>query len=223
MRLSLCSALSMLLAANLLGGNAVALGQTNPAPTSPKQASVADGKGSLIVARCKQDTAKLCAGVAPGGGRLATCLGSHQSELSASCKAALPPECLIAGDGAANATASGMDPVAGMRRACSADIEKLCKDVPQGRGRIAMCLNQHASELSAGCKPAAQVIATKMNERRQMHADCAADVQRLCADMPAGPGRTGFCLGEHANELSSACKKHVDEMKSHAGKTAKSG
>ena len=110
-----------------------------------------------------------------------------------------------------------------MRRACGADVPKFCKDVPQGRGRIALCLNQHLNEVSASCKPAAQDIAARMTERKQMHADCAADVQRLCADMPAGPGRTGFCLGQHATELSVVCKKHVDQMTTRAGKGTKGG
>ena len=111
----------------------------------------------------------------------------------------------------------------GMHRACATDVEKFCKDVPPGHGRVAVCLNEHANDLSATCKPVAQDIATKMNEPMQMHADCAADVQKLCGDVPAGSGRTGFCLGEHSAELSAPCKKHMDEMKSHWGKGGKMG
>jgi hypothetical protein len=112
-------------------------------------------------------------------------------------------------------------PMKGMHRACAADVEKFCKDVSPGHGRIAVCLNEHANDLSATCKPVAQDIATKMNEPMQMHADCTADVQKLCSDVPPGSGRTGFCLGEHAAELSPACKKHMDEMKGHWGKGGK--
>lgn len=232
-------ALWLSLAANLVGANASAFGQTAVSPHA------AEGKGSPIATRCKNDAAKLCPRVAPGGGRLAACLGSHETELSAPCKAALPAECLVTSNGAAPApparsatgakaygalppAAAPQTPSAGndggrMRRACAADVQKFCKDVPQGRGRIAFCLNEHSNELSAGCKPAAQVIATQMAARKQMHSDCAADVQKLCADMPAGPGRTGFCLGEHAAELSVACKKHIDRMKTHAATGVKGG
>lgn len=37
-------------------------------------------------------------------------------------------------------------------RACRADVEKLCKGIQPGGGRIAMCLKQHEAELSAECK-----------------------------------------------------------------------
>lgn len=35
---------------------------------------------------CQPDVDKLCAGVAPDGGRILACLGSHQAELSPVCK-----------------------------------------------------------------------------------------------------------------------------------------
>jgi hypothetical protein len=47
------------------------------------------GRRSLIGLRCKDDAAKLCAGIEPGGGKLARCLHGHEGELSEPCKAAL--------------------------------------------------------------------------------------------------------------------------------------
>lgn len=253
MRPSLRSALWMSIAANLFGGAiAFAQAPAAPAAPAgaPTQSPpVAPGKRSLIAARCKDDAAKLCPDISAGGGRLAACLRVNEAELSEACKAALPPgrpggKASAAGAppqagaapgatapdaGAAAGHARGAmaakewGPMKGMHRACSADVEKFCKDVAPGHGRIAICLNEHASDLSATCKPVAQDIATKMNEPMQMHADCGADVQKLCSDVPAGSGRTGFCLGEHAAELSPACKKHMDEMKSHWGKVGKGG
>jgi hypothetical protein len=35
--------------------------------------------------------------------------------------------------------------------ACNADIEKFCKDVQPGQGRIITYLKQHQAELSADC------------------------------------------------------------------------
>src|SRR5690349_20644652 len=90
--------------ARALGGLAAALAfflaatataQTPPATTGaaaapPAPAAAAAGpRRSLIGARCADDAAKLCAGVEAGGGKLARCLRSHESELSAPCKDAL--------------------------------------------------------------------------------------------------------------------------------------
>lgn len=49
-------------------------------------------------------------------------------------------------------------------QACRPDIEKFCKDLQPGGGRIASCLRDHANELSAGCKAAA-AAARQQNAR----------------------------------------------------------
>jgi hypothetical protein len=35
---------------------------------------------------CKADEAKLCAGIQPGGGRIAACMKQHKDDLSPACK-----------------------------------------------------------------------------------------------------------------------------------------
>lgn len=49
-----------------------------------------------------------------------------------------------------------------VREACRTDVERLCKDVKPGEGRIRECLKTHATELSDGCKAA-------IHEARQHH------------------------------------------------------
>lgn len=41
-----------------------------------------------------------------------------------------------------------------VREACHDDVERLCKDVKPGGGRIRECLRAHSRELSAGCQAA---------------------------------------------------------------------
>jgi hypothetical protein len=43
-----------------------------------------------LKASCKDDLARFCADVEPGGGGLARCLRGHEADLSASCRDALP-------------------------------------------------------------------------------------------------------------------------------------
>jgi len=217
-----------------------------PAAAAPAAAAAAPERRSLIGMKCKDDAAKLCAGVAIGGGKLARCLRLHENDLSEPCKAALAAAADKKGATAAATTAAaapgataaegtaghgggmgmmgkgmgmGMGhewgPMKDMHKSCSADVGKFCKDVQPGHGRVAVCLNEHAAELSPACKKSVDTVTTQMNAHMEMHADCAGDVQKLCSDVPAGSGRVAMCLGEHTKELTPACKKHVDDMKAH--------
>ena len=43
----------------------------------------------------------------------------------------------------------------------------------------------------------------------QVRAACAADVQKLCADVPSGGGRIIACLRQHQQEVSQGCKQAI--------------
>ena len=50
--------------------------------------------------------------------------------------------------------AADAPPRSSPRAECRADVEKLCAGVERGGGRIASCLRQNESQLSAACKDA---------------------------------------------------------------------
>ena len=50
--------------------------------------------------------------------------------------------------------AADAPPKSGRWAECRGDVEKLCAGVERGGGRIASCLRQNESQLSAGCKDA---------------------------------------------------------------------
>lgn len=86
---------------------------------------------------CAEELAQYCKGIKPGGGRLLVCLKEHESDLSPTCR----------------------DKVAGLEkrlkeaeRICAVDIEKFCKGVQRGEGRIAKCLKEHIKEISPECR-----------------------------------------------------------------------
>ncbi len=83
---------------------------------------------------CSEDLARFCNG--SGEVNVVLCLKQHEDDLSASCRDML------------QAVQKRIDEV---KRACSTDIDKLCKGIETGRGRIAECLNGHASELTPAC------------------------------------------------------------------------
>ena len=93
-------------------------------------------------------------------------------------------------------------------QACAGDIEKFCKDVQVGGGRIMHCLRQHGTELSPTCKDAFAAMAHaggKPTGGGWFHT-CEPDVAKFCKDTPPGRGKLVQCLTGHSDELAPACK-----------------
>jgi hypothetical protein len=89
---------------------------------------------------------------------------------------------------------------------CKADVQKFCKDVQPGGGKVAKCLAQHDADLSAPCK---EGIA-KMRERvKVVTAACQADMQQLCKGVEPGGGRIAHCLKENDSKLSQGCRSAI--------------
>src|SRR5262245_12358895 len=92
---------------------------------------------------CREDVARLCAGVTPGEGRVRDCIRAHAKELSPGCSARLQAAERMA-------QAGRLDPRGIV--ACRADVESLCKGIPSGGGRWLRCLQDHATDLSDACR-----------------------------------------------------------------------
>jgi hypothetical protein len=88
---------------------------------------------------------------------------------------------------------------------CSADLEKFCKDVKPGGGRIIACLKQHEAEVSEACKKAQGTAQARMHSQGPGPA-CRADLEKFCKDVQPGGGRLMKCLSEHQSELSPECQ-----------------
>jgi hypothetical protein len=95
---------------------------------------------------------------------------------------------------------------------CKNDVDKLCKDVQPGEGRILECLKTHQKEVSPAC-------ATKMKqvkaELKKVSDACEPDIEKFCWDTPMGKGGIAKCLKSHQADLSADCKTAV----AHAKKT----
>ncbi len=88
---------------------------------------------------CRPDVEQFCGGVEPGKGRVLGCLAQHLVELSRSCEAEL------------NRINAARERVATVRRACTTDVERLCRDVPPQTGPLLECLKANEASLSSGC------------------------------------------------------------------------
>ena len=62
--------------------------------------------------------------------------------------------------------AAGAAPAHADKGACKADVEKFCKDVEPGEGRIIKCLHEHDNDLGEDCRK-------KMKKRHEKRADKA--------------------------------------------------
>jgi len=100
--------------------------------------------GAVPANPCSADAQKLCPNVAPGGGRMLECLHQHKSELS--------PECAKSMAAMKEQAASHIGELREMKRNCGGDIDKFCKGVQLGEGRLLGCLKEHQSDLSPACQ-----------------------------------------------------------------------
>ena len=101
---------------------------------------------------CADEIAKYCKEVKPGGGRILDCLNEHQKDLSVSCKKKLE---------------ESKKRLMEAQQACSGDMEKFCKDIQPGGGRILKCLREHTQELSSACRQEIEKVKGKVQEKQQ--------------------------------------------------------
>jgi hypothetical protein len=97
------------------------------------------------------------------------------------------------------------------RSACRADLDKFCKDVAPGGGRILACLHSHLSELSPECREHVEAMKAAGHPHgghgmAGVMGACRDDVAKHCKDVPRGGGRILGCLREHEADLSKACR-----------------
>jgi Cysteine rich repeat len=86
---------------------------------------------------------QLGAEVTPGEGRLLACLYAHGDKLSGTCAFTLYD--------AAARLERAISAITYVASECRAERETHCANVEVGEGRVAQCLKDHASDLSAGC------------------------------------------------------------------------
>ena len=85
---------------------------------------------------------------------------------------------------------------------CADDIEKYCKEIKPGGGRIMNCLKAHEAELSASCRGKIRELQGIIKDCEQA---CAGDIAQFCKDVQPGGGRIMKCLRERDKELSPSC------------------
>jgi len=89
---------------------------------------------------CEADIKALCAGIAPGEGRIKACVKAHLPDLSQACLDRLLT-------------------VAVTGKVCKPDVANLCAGIEPGSGGIRACIKSHMAQVSEPCKSAMSQVA----------------------------------------------------------------
>ena len=94
---------------------------------------------------------------------------------------------------------------------CKAEIEKYCKNVTPGEGRVLACLYAYEDKLSGRCEYALYDAAVRLERAVAALSyaanECAADLNKYCASVKAGEGRLLECLQKNDAQVSNRCKQ----------------
>lgn len=110
------------------------------------QAFAQDDLLGYVVDSCATELESYCSTVTPGGGRLLHCMAAHEDKLSGQCEYALYQAATLIEQFAAA--------MAYLIESCAVDVDTHCSAVAAGEGRLLMCLDEHADEISSSCKTA---------------------------------------------------------------------
>ena len=90
---------------------------------------------------------------------------------------------------------------------CADDIEKYCKEIKPGGGRLLNCLKEHETELSGSCRGKIGELLGIINDCEQA---CSGDISQFCKEVQPGGGRIVKCLREHDKQLSRQCTEKLE-------------
>jgi hypothetical protein len=116
-------------------------------------------------------------------------------------------------DIAKKAIAKAEAAMAQVEAACEADLDKYCKSVTPGEGRIALCMMAHEDKISDACFDALLRVADGIDlavSNLERAADaCDGDIDKFCASVEPGEGRLVQCLIDKKSQLSTQCLGEV--------------
>jgi outer membrane protein OmpA-like peptidoglycan-associated protein len=133
------------------------------------------------------------------------------STLKVACAIALLGSALAGG---ANAQSIGYaDAIDRFATSCAKDIEKFCKKLNLGGGRISQCLEQNQAGVSPACKTTMAdlkaMLATRAAARTSVLRVCERDIRRLCGGVQPGDGNLMECFYKAKQNVSQQCQQVV--------------
>jgi hypothetical protein len=115
---------------------------------------------------------------------------------------------------ASSQTLSYADAVTKLAGDCGADIQKLCKGLNLGNGRIADCLQQNAAKVSPTCKASLTAVFQFITQREHAQVSyeqvCQRDMSKSCSGIK-GDGFVLACLIKKEGRVGKACNQVITD------------
>ena len=106
--------------------------------------------------------------------------------------------------------------VAKMESACGKEINKYCRLVTPGEGRMIFCMEAYEDKLSPKCLAtmydAAQNTQILANAIKTVTALCRDDAVKTCGKVRVGHGRVLQCLLDNKTTVSKGCADAVQKV-----------
>jgi hypothetical protein len=106
-----------------------------------------------LVIKCSAELETFCKDVTPGKGRVLACLYAYSDKLSEPCAEVVQDTY----DDLKLISAASSH----LQNECGKDLDKFCKDVAPGQGRLLNCLEKNESHLSQKCQRALKEVGLK--------------------------------------------------------------
>ena len=99
---------------------------------------------------------------------------------------------------------------------CKVELEKYCKNVTPGEGRILACLYAHGDKLSPKCEYALYDAAAQLERAvaalSYVANECDEDLDKYCGAVAPGEGRLLECLNKKSKQLTKRCKEALKDV-----------
>ena len=116
-------------------------------------AAAADDLVETVAKGCEKELTSYCSNVTPGEGRILACLYAHSDKLSGQCEYALYD--------AAVQLERFVAALSYLANECDEDLDKFCKGVEAGEGRLLKCLGENSEKITARCTQALKDVGAK--------------------------------------------------------------
>jgi len=100
-------------------------------------------------------------------------------------------------------------------RGCLTELEKYCKDVTPGEGRVLACLYAYEDKLSGKCEytlyDASAQLQRSVTTLNNVANACSNDLRMYCSSAKQDDGRLMICLNKHQKNVSTRCKQALKD------------